>query len=124
MFRLRSGLVFFLFVIIGLFLGLGLGDFLGSSFLLGRGLLLWGLILDGLVDEFRLPSYSGKDGLVEDRLIPAGDIGILLAPFLVKNLSTQNSATDTSQRIVIRSRPHACPSLFSESGELTNHECS
>ena len=44
------------------------------------------LVLDSLVDELKLAHNGGVDGLVVDGFVPAGHVGVLLAPFLVEGV--------------------------------------
>jgi len=48
--------------------------------LLGRG------VLDSLIDELQLTGDSSVSRLVVDQLIPTGNIGILFAELLAKDL--------------------------------------
>jgi len=81
--RLRSRLI-----LLFLLFSLGLRGSLRSLFLwllllrllLGRG------VLDSLIDELQLTGDSSVSRLVVDQLIPTGNIGILFAELLAKDL--------------------------------------
>ncbi|THZ80313.1 hypothetical protein D6C84_07549 [Aureobasidium pullulans] len=64
---------------------LGLGGLLGLLSL-GGGLLLGGLVGDGLLDELELLGNVRVDGLVGDSLEPTGDVGVVAAPLLVEEV--------------------------------------
>lgn len=75
-----------LFLFLLYLLGLWLGGRLLCSFLLWLLWLLWCLVLDGLIDELKLVDNSRVDWLVVDSLVPTGDVGVLRAPLLVKEV--------------------------------------
>ncbi|TIA29845.1 hypothetical protein D6C78_09973 [Aureobasidium pullulans] len=64
---------------------LGLGGLL-RLLSLGGGLLLGGLVGDGLLNEFELLGNVRVDGLVGDSLEPTGDVGVVAAPLLVEEV--------------------------------------
>lgn len=84
---LRLWLVLFLVLIFFLFLSwlllLLLRLFLRLLLLRLLLLLRWD-IRDRLLNELQLARNVGEDGLIPDRLIPAGDVRVRLAPFLVE----------------------------------------
>jgi len=82
--RLRGRLLLLFFLLFSL----GLRGSLRSLFLwlLLLRLLLGGSVFDSLIDELQLTGDGSVSRLVVNQLVPTGNIGILFAELLVKDL--------------------------------------
>ncbi len=90
MLRFRRRLILLLLLFVISFLRLGFrGRLLLGSFLLLGLFAFWflgRLVLDRFVDVLQLAYYGGVDGLMVDGFVPACNVGVLSAPFLVKEV--------------------------------------